>query len=386
MKFLLIVIFTLFESTQLKAEQNKFFVCKEKNFVDTIKITYENDLIYIPITINNTIYKFMLDTGASIIILNEKQRNLMKEKNGKIRVGDTNNERRKELEQGILHEMTLGKIHISDAKCCFINDSILVRYDGILGVSTLITNGISFKIDTKKNIIILTDIKNYFENEQGYDIKYNSNKLLDINFSMSHGCSGTARFDTGANLFITINKKDYFDKSIKGKARELFKKQIIWKDYGANKFGIHGIEKTDEHIFMQINELKLNNLILKKIPAEITHGHTLIGCKILKYGSIIINPEMHKLKYQTYNFCDTIDINENPRDITYTYEKGKISISMLNPNSHLFKQGLRKGDCLIEYNGIKFRNICDFLYSKKDADNKAKFQNAKGEIIDIILH
>ena len=167
MKFLLIVIFTLFESTQLKAEQNKFFVCKEKNFVDTIKITYENDLIYIPITINNTIYKFMLDTGASIIILNEKQRNLMKEKNGKIRVGDTNNERRKELEQGILHEMTLGKIHISDAQCCFINDSILVRYDGILGVSTLITNGISFKIDTKKNIIILTDIKNYFENEQG---------------------------------------------------------------------------------------------------------------------------------------------------------------------------------------------------------------------------
>ena len=84
MKFLLIVIFTLFESTQLKAEQNKFFVCKEKNFVDTIKITYENDLIYIPITINNTIYKFMLDTGASIIILNEKQRNLIKEKNGKI--------------------------------------------------------------------------------------------------------------------------------------------------------------------------------------------------------------------------------------------------------------------------------------------------------------
>ena len=137
---------------------------------------------------------------------------------------------------------------------------------------------------------------------------------------------------------------------------------------------------------MKINELKFNNLIIKNIPAEITHGHTLIGCKFLEYGSIIINPEMHKLKYQPYQFCDTIDINENPRDIAYIYEKGKIRISMLNPNSYLFKQGLRKGDYLIEYNGIKFSNICDFLYSKKDGDNKAKFQNTKGKIIDIVLH
>ena len=141
---------------------------------------------------------------------------------------------------------------------------------------------------------------------------------------------------------------------------------------------------------MKLKELRLGEGIFCEMPIKAAFGGTLIGSRILEYGNIIINPERKKLIYQPYASEKVVRIEKKNDDVVYSWENGNLYVSMINTNSDVYKQGLRKGFCLTEYNNYPIAGVNDYLNAKekssKDLTFPAKFKNETGDIIEILIN
>ena len=169
-------------------------------------------------------------------------------------------------------------------------------------------------------------------------------------------------------------------------------KQIEWVDTGSVGYSVHGIEKGSEHVFMKFDEVKLGNLMcINNIPAEVSLGGTVIGCRILEYGSMIMDSHAHTLTFQPYDkTSENINITQHEKGVFMRIDNDKMVVSLINPNGKEYKQGLRKDDMLIECNGTPITCKDDFLRIKPVIDKlesyKGKFKNKEGQIIEIEMN
>ena len=96
------------------------------------------------------------------------------------------------------------------------------------------------------------------------------------------------------------------------------------------------------------------------------------------------------MKYQPNIWGGRVSINDNNEDVMFVCESGNIYVAMLNPNSDIYKQGLRKGNYLIEYNQKPIKCIADFYNARnmtdKDKTYMAKFKNEIGDVVEIMFN
>lgn len=371
------------------AKSKKVESIVEKDFVDTIRISYMNHQILVPVKIGDRYYKFMFDTGCTGFLLNDSLRHLMQE-TGKKRECVDFNKVSQDLDRGVIQELTLGKTHLTNVDVTAMTYNFPFGADGCIGMRELNNSDIITKMDLKDSIIIITDRKDFFANENGQVMEYYPKRVCPkVKFSFSHGCKGGwMTFDTGCNSFMFLNDF-YYKKSLKGKNKDLFMKQIEWGDTGSVSYSVHGIEKANEHVFMKMDEVKFGKLCINNIPVEIASGATVIGCRILEYGSMIMDSHAHTLTFQPYDKASTnINITQHNKDIHMYFKDDKIMVSLINPNGKEYKQGLRKGDELIECNGVPITCKDDYLLRvrpqiDKLESYKVKFKNKEGQIIEI---
>lgn len=372
------------------AKGKKVESIREKDFVDTIRISYMNHVILVPVKIGDRYYKFMFDTGCTGFIINDSLRHIMQE-TGKKRECVDFNKVSQDLDRGVIQELTLGKTHLTNVDVMAMPYNFPSGADGCIGMRELNNSDIITKMDLKDSIIIITDRKDFFANEKGQVMNYYPKHVCPhVNFSLSHGCKGRfMTFDTGCNSFMILNSS-YYKKSLKGKNKDLFMKQIEWVDTGSVSYSVHGIEKGSEHVFMKFDEVKLGDLMcINNIPTEVSPGGTVIGCRILEYGSMIMDSHAHTLTFQPYDKASTnINITQHNKGFHMYVKDDKIMVSLINPNGKEYKQGLRKGDELIECNGVPITCKDDYLLRvrpqiDKLESYKAKFKNKEGQIIDV---
>lgn len=280
----------------------------ETNFVDTIPITYRNGRVLIPVSIQDSTYMFLYDTGASTCILPESFDYLFEKQLSDKRLRDFDNISTSKMKSGIISEMTIGRLHIKGMKGVLSNKRM--PYQCLLGADIFYENGIAAKLDIIKGILVLTDRQGFFDDEFGYTIPVLwGYGYPNVKFSLSYGCSGNALFDTGFNSFMFIAKK-YFDKSVKSNTGDMFRKQVINKDYGSFVIGVNGAERSTEKVNMKISEVKIGNMTFQDMPVATSREFTAIGCRILEFGSMIIDPHSRQLIYQPYNICNRVVIDE----------------------------------------------------------------------------
>lgn len=389
-KQLFFIIFLALTSLSAIAKDEQSFSITEKDFVDTIKISYHHHSIYVPVTIDGKTFQFVFDTGASAFIISDSLKDLLTESDKKIKFSDFNKNVNK-VNTYKIPAVTMGNIHLNDVTSIIMKGEGLANMiDGVIGAGALFKYGLLTKISLKDSILIITDRKDFFDSENGQTMNCDSNrKCPHVQFSMSHGKGGDLMFDTGCNSFMNINRK-YYDKALKSKEKELFKQQIEWVDTGSIRYSVFGLEKPTEHIFMKLKEVRIDSLCFNDVPTEVADGYTVIGCRILEYGSIIVNPTTHTLTYQPYNdITNNIHIKEKPMDYGSMFVDGKIVVVMINTNSDVYRQGLRKGDYLIEHNGVTINSLGDLKMARIATEHletyPCKFRNSNGETKEIII-
>ena len=399
-------------SSSLSAQQlhryNPNFGLSAENFCDTISIDVEDDLILVPVQIDNKVYRFCLDTGSSqgMVYANSNIPDLVPL--GNIISRDANNH--VDTVQVIqLPPFTLNPSQPSlnpsplDAKRRFRSvaekepsqeltvsgyvaslmprHSISDKYDAIIGFD-LFNRGICAKIDKQRGLLILTDEKKLFRAEEkaGYTLRYKLKwfvPYLYVSPFVRH--ADEALFDTGAPLFYTMSRES-FDSHLAFDLANLHKnlgagieRQVEGRAEGHLTLGGFGLEKKDEVVFLHLDRLKWDDFAFTDLHTITTQGASKIGAKLLDFGTVIINPFRKHITFQPYpaasdslptgegwGGASSVHVGNKQFSVAFVPYKGQAVVGLIWEGSPPYKAGMRQGDVILQIDQRPINSFADF--------------------------
>ena len=373
-------------SFSLSAQQlhryNPNFGLSAENFCDTISIDVEDDLILVPVQINNKVYRFCLDTGSSqgMVYANSNIPDLVPL--GNIISRDANNH--VDTVQVIqLPPFTLptnsSQLTVSGYVASLMpRHSISDKYDAIIGFD-LFNRGICAKIDKQRGLLILTDEKKLFRAEEkaGYTLRYKLKwfvPYLYVSPFVRH--TDEALFDTGAPLFYTMSRES-FDSHLASDLANLHKnlgagieRQVEGRAEGHLTLGGFGLEKKDEVVFLHLDRLKWGDFAFTDLHTITTQGASKIGAKLLDFGSVIINPFRKHITFQPYPNevpsseegagVSSVHVGNKQFSLAFVPYKGQAVVGLIWEGSPPYKAGMRQGDVILQIDQRPINSFADF--------------------------
>ena len=384
-------------SAQQLHRYNPNFGLSAENFCDTISIDVEDDLILVPVQINNKVYRFCLDTGSSqgMVYANSNIPNLVPL--GNIISRDANNH--VDTVQVIqLPPFTLptnsSQLTVSGYVASLMpRHSISDKYDAIIGFD-LFNRGICAKIDKQRGLLILTDEKKLFRAEEkvGYTLRYKLKwfvPYLYVSPFVRH--TDEALFDTGAPLFYTMSRES-FDEHLASDLANLHKnlgagieRQVEGRAEGHLTLGGFGLEKKDEVVFLHLDRLKWGDFAFTDLHTITTQGASKIGAKLLDFGTVIINPFRKHITYQPYpnevpssgeeglgvvanpslateggGSPSSVHVGNKQFSVAFVPYKGQAVVGLIWEGSPPYKAGMRQGDVILQIDQRPINSFADF--------------------------
>lgn len=347
-----------------------------KNYFEEIPFNLVLDKIVIPVTIENQVYNFLLDTGAPNLISRELRYKLNVKNSQNIVVSDANNKK------DSLELITINNLKIGNVACinsmAIVNDiakhPLLKCYkiDGFIG-SNFFKNAI-LKIDYNAKKIIITDkIKQLYPKSKGKKLYLLGNQIapyVKIEFKGNNGSIGQEQVlvDTGMDGFYELTK-DFYQNFL---PKTIFEE--IANSEGAGSIGLFGESNSSKQFLLRSDHFKLDNTIFKNLYIITSDdNNSKIGLEFAKYGDIIID---FKNKRFYYEAVDSIMLTEKVPKITPTLLNDKIVVGYIWDSS--LKSKLSYGDLVLKINNEEMttKTPCEILYLKKTGK-----QNKVNELI-----
>lgn len=345
------------------------------NFVDTIRIEYAGNQLYIPVYINGKRHLFNLDTGSSQGIAYIGADTGYGQSLGNINSRDANGavDTIPIVEYPELHLGTADGLTIRGYKASLLpRHSKHYIYDGVIGFD-LFNKGLQAKIDVKNKQLIITDKKNYFDSEPGYELKYKLKRwtpYVSINTWVKY--QEPVLIDLGSTDLFVLNKA-HFDTERKKDPRVPM--LVEETTYGQNTVGSYGAEKRDLIFFLKFPTLPWGKFTFNNVHSYTTQGDSKFGGALLNYGTLTINRKRMRIKFNPYNGGDAVEVNNRIDDVSYMEEDGHTIVASIRHTSEYYKDGFREGDIVISVNGREVGTLDDF--------NSIKF--VKGDKYTFIL-
>ena len=375
-----LTIFTilLLLSTTVGAQEyyyNLKFQLSPKNFADTIPIEVENGRIYLPVTIDGETHRFLLDTGASMGAvyagsptasdgsLHSKASQGPSVPVGTITSHDATGQTRS-TEVVRLPDLHIGRLTVSGYHASLLpppptfNPS--PKPAGIIGFD-IFNKGLLGKIDTRSQQLILTDRKNHFRREQGYETRYVLQRHVPYAILYPFGWfEERVRFDTGDRSLYTMSRRS-FDAAFSDFPADV-ERQVEGRAHGRQRISHFGAESTDEVVALCLRSLRWGDLAFRNVHTLTAQGPSAVGSAILDYGTVIINPCRRRLVFQPYAGGSPCLVDNRLPDIYYIPDShGLPAVSLVWEDSEPYRQGFRQGDVITAVNGTPVKSVADFI-------------------------
>ena len=390
---LLVLAVTMFAQAQNLIKNATVPVSFSKSdFADTIKIKVMDGAVVIPVEIAGKTRNLLFDTGSPLGLWFGQKEDWMKQVTADSLVfGDINNKSR----QQVIYQfptLKMGSLCIENYPMIVedaMNEFICNRFDGVIGFN-LVGMGLSFKLDTKDSLLIVTDRKKFFaEEEKGLPAAKFKTKLAYrplVYVETPVGWIETV-FDTGAlNTWFDL-PQEYLDRWFRksAKKRKILDDLTIQTDSTVNtNVGIYGLStdtiagKLLHFPTIRIDQLPVNDLYIT------TARRTMrLGSALLKHASLIIDAQRKKFVFVPHS-QQTITVgNSEVGSASFIPSEPGDTLGVLKAvvrkGSAAYKKGVRTGDYLIAVNGIPIKDICTYiLMGRKDEEALFKFRSPNG--------
>ncbi len=364
----------------------------KKNFADTIKIKVIDGAVVVPVEIEGQTRNLLFDTGSPLGLWHGQKETWMKQVTAdSLTFGDINKKSRNQ----IIYQfptIKMGNLQIDNYPMIVedaMSEFICNRFDGVIGFN-LVGKGLSFKLDTKDSLLIVTDRKKFFaEEEKGqptakYKMKRAYCPLVYVETPV--GWIETV-FDTGAmNRWFDLPQADldrWFQKN--PKKRNLLDDLTIQTDTTINtSVGIYGMS-TDTVVgrFLHFPAIKIDKLPVNDLYITTAHPTMLVGSAILKHVSLIIDAPRKQFVFVPHNGQKITVGNSEAGSVSFIPSEVGNTLGVLKAvvrkGSTAYQKGIRTGDYLIEVNGIPIKEICTYmLMERKDEEALFKFRSPNG--------
>ena len=395
---------------------NPHFHLSAKNFCDTIPIIIEDDLILLPVTIGDQQFRFLLDTGSSqgMVYANTDVYPLVTL--GNIISRDANNHQ-DTVQVVQLPPFTLNALPSSARPAATLSsertlnstpitisgyvaslmprDAVSSKYDAVIGFD-LFNRGLCAKIDRQQSVLILSDNKKAFRNEEklGHTLRYKLKwfvPYLYVSPFVRH--TDEALFDTGSTALYTMSRQS-FDEHVAADLANLSKqlgadieRQVEGRAEGHLSIGGFGIEEKDEVVFLHLDRLKWADFSFTDLHAITTQGASKIGSQILSYGSILINPFRKRITFlpnpstavplptgegqggASDEAPTSVRVANRQLGVAFVPQQGRATVGLIWDQSQPYQAGMRQGDIILQIDQRLILTFADFL----------RFRFVKGE-------
>ena len=326
----------------------------KSDFADTIKIKVMDGAVVVPVEIAGKTRNLLFDTGSPLGLWFGQKEDWMRQVTADSLVfGDINNKSRHQ----IIYQfptIKMGSLCIENYPMTVedaMNEFICNRFDGVIGFN-LVGMGLSFKLDTKDSLLIITDRKKFFAEEEKelpaakYKMKRAYCPLIYVDSPI--GWIETV-FDTGAlNRWFDL-PQELLDRWLQKspKKRKLLDDMTIQTDTTINtSIGIYGFSTdTIAGRLLHFPTIKIDQLPVNDLYITTAHRTMRLGSALLKHAS------------------DTLGVLK----------------AVIRKGSAAYKKGVRTGDYLIAVNGIPIKDLCTYiLMERKDEEAQFKFLTPNG--------
>lgn len=331
----------------------------QKDFADTITIEWDHGQVYVPVIVNNRQYRFLLDTGAAQTAVFADTPISGCTPAGQIlshdAIGTVDT-----VQMVTLPPMRLGTVCYTGCQATLQPRSVQVRrFDGILGFD-LINRGLFAKIDVNNRQLILTDRKDFFNREQGIDLRYKLHYHVPYLQASPFGeYREEALFDTGSRNLYAINRSSFYQCA--AKAGALIESQVEGRSIGRHAIGHFGAEPRSEVVFLNLSKLRMGDFTFTNVHTLTTLGDSHLGAKVLEYGAIIFMPRRKRMRFQPYNQQAQVQVANKQQDIAFVSENGMPCVGLVWEQGEPYKQGLREGDTILAIDGNPVVNFSHFI-------------------------
>ena len=364
----------------------------KRDFVDTIKIKVIDGAVVVPMEIEGRIRHFLFDTGSPLGLWQGQKEPWMQQLMAdSLLFGDSNKNRRLKIIYQI-PSMKMGNLQIENYPMIVedaMKDYLCDRFDGVLGFN-LVGKGLSFKLDTKDSLLIVTDRKKFFsEEEKGlpsakYRTKQAYRPLVIVDTPL--GFIETV-FDTGAlNGWFDLPQAyldRWFQKSTK--KRKILDGLTIQSDTTIKaSAGIYGLS-TDTLLgrLLHFPTIVIGELPVNDLYVTTAYRTMKIGSALLKHSSLIIDAPRKRFVFLPHNQQEIRVGNNEAGSISFIPSESSDTLGVLKAvvrkGSTAYKKGIRTGDYLREVNGIPINDLCTYmLMERKDEDALFQFHSPDG--------
>lgn len=356
----------------------------QNSFVEEIPFDLVEGQIIIKVNIEDTIYNFLFDTGAPVVVDNQIAKFLKKSKDYQ-NVIDSNGNIQKLPKQKI-NEMKIGNIvfknittFATDLK--YIKEIGCINIQGVIGAN-LMANAVWQINYTQKKIIFTNNVNSLHLSPDNKPIKFTveKNGTPIIPFYLENTKVDNVIIDTGSRGSITISKND---------VQNIPKDISTITSYGLTP-GAFGVILDTIQIYNCKNILIGDNLKLASPLVSIRNRKVTkkIGFEILKNYIITLDWKNNEVYFQESIYAPP----ENKKSFGFNliYYEGKVIIGKIYKNSLAELNCINIFDEVLKINGINCENLSNEEYCTLNREifngdeMKISIKNAE-KTLDLIL-
>jgi len=364
--------------------------------VDTIKVQIWKGAVVIPVEIEGSVKNFLFDTGAQMGLWVGEEEPWMKVlPNDSLTVRDIHMRTKKKAVYQI-PSIKLGNTYIKNYPMILddgLSDYSCGIFDGALSFD-IVAIGLLLKLDTKDSLLIVTDKKGFFDNEekrvQPLSVtpkNYRPAISVDSPFGSIEMILDLGNVGGWINLPQNLIEIWKSDPDLNRKVNELTVQTDTTMLTGAGLFGF----STDTVVesLLHIPEISVGGLTIKDLWTSTANRALCMGSAILEHTSLIIDPYKQCFFFLPHDGNPEI-IAANEGDDDYSFApagdtKGGLK-AIVRKGSKPYQKGMRTGDYLISINGEPMPDMCSYILLKqKEKVQRMTLKSANGEIKEITL-
>lgn len=370
------------------------FTLSRHDFVDTIKVEIVDGAVIVPVEIDGELKRMMFDTGSEYGFWIAGDEAWMQPSGDNITITDSQNTKHK-IPIFMVPSMTLGSTVITGHPIIAqeeMNEILCGKFDGGLGFN-LVAKGLSFKLDTKDSLLILTDRKRFFAKEEKGQptLKYLEDDVPRVKVGFPF-VRAKMLFDTGW-LGGWFDFPEYWLKRWSKndeKMQQTIDGLTVQRDTSVvAQYGFFGRSAdTISYRTLRIPTVKLDGLTLKDVWLS-TNSHSMkTGSALLKHNSLIINAHKKRLVLLPHdgNLEQVVKNEGNGVNFIAASENDSLGAiqAVVRNGSKAYRKGIRTGDYLVTANGTPIDDLCTYvMLLDKEKVTSMVFRTPEGETKEV---
>ncbi|MDJ1486132.1 retropepsin-like aspartic protease [Cytophagaceae bacterium YF14B1] len=360
-------LFFAFFILALTAQNINKVTIAQRQYCDTIPFEYVNGKIIILVKIAGEDKRFILDTGAPLLISDVLQAKMRNKEVGKIKVKDITGKTNEEQLVAIDHfqighldfQNTIGTVFNKDKS----GPLVCYNIDGLIGSSVLNTSCIH--IDADKKILILTDNIANLHREQDFriSIKLDAATRPFMSFDFGDNSSLDVLFDSGSSKCLLLSMEGYTQLSKNKKGI------LLNKGYGSVSSGLYGAGNAGNEFRVLVPALNFGHSTITGVIATASESKkkSSIGLGLADYGSITID---YRNKFFYFGSKSEKQLFKEASFFGFLpqYAENTFKVGVVYENTEASEKGLKPGYRILKLNDydlseLTMTTVCEALFA-----------------------